>query len=107
MFPGLLLLLAYLLCGFASPLLLAGMALAWYRRYRQPFVRRMAGAGLAGALLVASAYLLLGLALDAEGGRSLLGGLFSASAGFTVGALCWLAWTLLSQWRRRLRHPQA
>ena len=101
MFPGLLLLLAYLLCGFASPLLLAGMAVAWYRRRRREIVRRMAGAGLAGALLVASAYLVLGLAFDAEGARSLLGGLFSAGAGFTIGTLCWLAWTLLQRWRLR------
>jgi len=105
MFPGLLLLLAYLLCGFASPLLLAGMALAWYRRHRRPLVRRMAGAGLAGALLAACAYLVLGLAFDAEGARSLLGGLFSAGAGFTAGTLCWLAVALVQRWRSH--RPQA
>ncbi len=105
MFPGLLLLLAYLLCGFASPLLLAGMAVAWYRRHRRPTVRRMAGAGLAGALLVAGVYLVLGLAFDAEGARSLLGGLFSAGAGFTAGTLCWLTVALVRRWR--LQRPQA
>ena len=95
MFSGFLLLLLFLLCGFASPLVLAALLVAWRMpRWRQRAVRS-AQAGLAGALLLGAAYLVLGLAFDAEGAKSLLSGLFTAGAGFTVGTLAWLAWTWL------------